>query len=262
MQRLKLIDISKWDGQPADPDAIKAAGYEGVLIRASYGLVRDQLFNYYWSIFKGKLKRFAYHYFMPAYDWKAQANLFYSSFTLDKPEGILMLDVEETGGIIPVSNIFNAAHSFCQYIDTILPLKLPAGIYTGRWFWEAQGGSNQTWVVSENRALWSASYPYDARTDAKAYVRVMEPKIVDGSALATPIIVKPWNIVTIWQWSAKGSVPGIVAQDVDLDVSIKDRLEFYAMMGWIEQAEVIPYEELVYEFEELKAWAISMGYGG
>jgi|SRR3990172_130944 len=259
MQRMKLIDISKWDGSPADAAKVAAQGYEGVLCRASYGLTKDPLFQYYWSLFRGKLKRYAYHYFMPAYDYRQQLLVMNTQLALDYGEGNHFCDVESTGGILPTSRIFDMAHNFCLYADQTIPHKVPMGIYTGKWFWEPNGGLTQQWVVNENRHLWAASYPYDKRTDIKTVIASLERTVV-SSELLQPLVPKPWTIAKLWQWSAKGTVAGIVAGDVDLDVTVEDRAIYRQEMGWVDLPIPTSLEGVVIRLLALEEWAATLGY--
>ena len=185
------LDVSMWQGE-IDWQAVAAAGYKFVIIKASEGVnYVDPCFVANWDGAKqAGLLVSAYHVFWPTLSGEKQAKHFLDTLGERKADFPLAVDVERRSA----SNSGAAVEAFLLAVkeaDGRNPL-----VYTAQAVWNAAVGWAPGWHVYP---LWVADY------DA-----------------ANPAMPAGWDDWTIWQYSNKGSVPGI-AGHVDLDMFQGDR---------------------------------------
>jgi len=180
------LDVSMWQGE-IDWQAVAAAGYRFVIIKASEGLnYVDPCFAANWDGAKqAGLLVSAYHVFWPTLSGEKQAKHFLDTLGERKADFPLAVDVERRGA----SNSGAAVEAFLLIVkeaDGRNPL-----VYTAQGVWNAAVGWAPGWHCYP---LWVADY------DA-----------------ASPAMPAGWDDWAIWQYSNKGSVPGIEGH-VDLDM--------------------------------------------
>ncbi|GAC1518847.1 MAG: hypothetical protein NVS3B10_20750 [Polyangiales bacterium] len=181
------LDISYYEGH-VDFHAVKASGRGFVIARISDGSFHDPDFDGYWSGIKAAgLIRGAYQFIRFNQDPTVQADYVVSKVGMlgagDLP---VTADVEISNG---VSGAAIAAH-----LQTwIARVKEGTGktpiIYTGKYFWRDSVGSN----AFAGDSLWIAQY-----------------------GPSCPDIPAPWTNWKFFQYSDKGSVPGVTG-GVDVD---------------------------------------------
>lgn len=257
--RMLALDISKWDGV-VDFPKLKEAGFEAVFIRASCGYVKDpKLDDYMMGAKSVGLWRFSYHYLMPALNYITQADNYANWVNPYQIEGAHHADVEEDGGLIPTSKALQMAHGFCQ--ETDIGTKKVTDIYTAPYIWKRLGGATATWVNNELRKLWNAQYPIDLNPDVKQLLPRYIQDTLNG--LHNPSLIPPWTRSYWWQLTAKMTVVGVEAKDVDGDASISIREE--VIQEYNLQPPALPpspqtLEELIDRYIKLETWAIAHGY--
>jgi lysozyme len=182
------IDVSVYQGN-IDWPAVKGSGIDFAIARVSDGSYHDTKFDQNWPGMKAAgLIRGVYQFFEPGQDPSAQADLVIQKVGMLGPGDLpCVLDVEATGG--------QSAGTIAANIHTWFD-KITAGtgkkpfIYTGKYFWKDNVGSNPDFV---DTPLWLAAY--------------VSP---------CPNTPDPWTSWTMWQYSSTGSIPGI-SGNVDLD---------------------------------------------
>nr|WP_287936711.1 glycoside hydrolase family 25 protein [Algoriphagus sp.] len=193
------IDVSEYQGR------IDFAGLqlqlqnrqiEFVVVRATMGKDgKDSRFKQNWEGFRPlPIKRGAYHYYRPNENSTLQAQNFIKTAQLKSGDLIPVLDIEKHSTIQSRDKLREGLKNWLKIVEAHYGVK--PMIYTGdRFFWE---------VLHENGfddyPIWVANYN-----------PIVEPETED------------W---TIWQFSEKGSLPGI-GEKIDLNVLIggKRRLE-------------------------------------
>lgn len=131
--------------------------------------------------------RGAYQYFRPGDNATAQADLLIAAIKADPGELPPVIDVENTGGKSPKA-IAKAIKIWVERVRSKLGVE-PI-IYTGPDFWRYYVES----ADFTTQPLWVAHY-----------------------TTACPTVPEPWRAWTFWQYSDRGTVPGIDGP-VDLDV--------------------------------------------
>jgi len=85
----------------------------------------------------------------------------------------------------------------------------PIGIYTGNWFWkEAVAPAVPAVSPINNWPLWLSEYPQT--------INLQEPNY--------GVIPRGFKQVDLWQYSDKGSIPGIVG-NIDLDITVASTID-------------------------------------
>lgn len=257
--RMLKIDMSSWSGKPVDFRIMKEQYHiDAVNLRLGAGLAKDVNFDYYFDL-SGMLGlyRFCYWYFKPAYGWQNQALKFREALGIRKLEGIHFCDLEETGGILPVSYVLSYAHEWLKSTDGVVGKT--GGIYTSPGFWKSIGGQNASWVMTENRHLWEAQWPWDNL--GKEYVDAHINTIKTDMTIM-PTEVPPWNRAIWWQFTAKATVGGLPEKDCDLSVSVGHGWEIIDLydLPIDELVEPKTFDELVDRFMSLEQWAKYQGY--
>lgn len=193
------IDVSEYQGR------IDFAGLqlqlqnrqiEFVVVRATMGKDGvDARFKQNWEGFRTlPVKRGAYHYYRPNENSTQQAQNFIKTAKLKPGDMIPVLDIEKHSTIQSKDKLREGLKNWLQIVEEHYGVK--PMIYTGdRFFWEVLHDHG-----FDEYPIWVANYN-----------RVMEPE------------TENW---AIWQFSEKGSLPGI-GEKIDLNVLVgaQDALE-------------------------------------
>jgi GH25 family lysozyme M1 (1,4-beta-N-acetylmuramidase) len=183
------IDVASYQGYP-DWNAVKASGISFAITKLSEdtGYV-NPTFDYNWAQMKNVgIQRGAYHFARPeGNDAEEEADalctrLINAGF---ETTDMVALDLEAGYGDLGPWTL-----TFCRWVQErlgVVPL-----IYTGRWFSEPHNLGSYPEIA--DYPLWLAAY---------------QPTMPSPPA--------PWNVVSFWQYSSSGQIPGIVG-DVDLNV--------------------------------------------
>jgi GH25 family lysozyme M1 (1,4-beta-N-acetylmuramidase) len=180
-ETLPGIDVSKYQGA-IDWNAVANAGIVYTIIRVSHGVnTLDEYFDDNWAqsraagIYAG-----VYQYFEPGQDVIAQADILLDRMGPLGPEDLPpVLDVESTTGL-PPDQVAAAVGQWIDHVEAAIGTK-PI-IYTGRYFWQDNVGSN----AFSDYPLWIAHY-------------------TDGC----PNIPDQWSDWVFHQYTSSGSVAGI-----------------------------------------------------
>lgn len=182
---VKGIDTSHYQ-QNVDFGRVVNAGYKFCFIKASEGVfTKDKSFKINWAGAKlNKIeRRGAYHFFHPNLDPKEQANNFVNAVGPLDPLDILALDLEVTDGTAP--NIdYQRVKTFMNQVE-LMTKKVPI-LYSGAYFMESLGIHPDMLKYK----LWVAHYG---------------PSEAQG-----PLVPKPWDDWTFWQYTCKAQVPGVM----------------------------------------------------
>lgn len=192
------IDVSEYQGR------IDFAGLqlqlqnrqiEFVVVRATMGKDgKDSRFKQNWEGFRPlPIKRGAYHYYRPNENSSLQAQNFIKTAQLKSGDLIPVLDIEKHSTIQSRDKLREGLKNWLNLVEAHYGVK--PMIYTGdRFFWEVLHEQG-----FDEYPIWVANYN-----------PIMEPE------------TQNW---TIWQFSEKGSLPGI-GEKIDLNVLVggEDRL--------------------------------------
>jgi GH25 family lysozyme M1 (1,4-beta-N-acetylmuramidase) len=184
------IDVASYQGYP-DWNAVKESGITFAFTKLSEdtGYV-NPTFEYNWVQMKAVgIQRGAYHFARPeGNDATEEADALCTRLInagFDVVGDMVALDLEAGYGDLGPWTL-----EFCRRVEERL-YTVPI-IYTGRWFSEPHNLGDYPEIA--NYPLWLAAY---------------QP--------AMPAPPAPWNVVSFWQYSSSGQIPGIVG-DVDLNV--------------------------------------------
>jgi len=215
------IDVSRY--QPTiDWQRVADSGIAFAFIKASQANFGDPLFSKHWAGARAaKVLRGAYHYLVPDLDGAKQAAAFLKILGNDPGELPPVLDIE--------AKTTNPAQ-YAAYSETWLKivedaLKRRPVIYTAAWYWNSTmliGGKYPAWAP--NYPLWVAHYP----------LKEGFPPLTDiEEGKYKPAMPKSWTTWTIWQYTERGRVDGIVTDgrpaNVDLNAfqsSLEDLLDW------------------------------------
>jgi GH25 family lysozyme M1 (1,4-beta-N-acetylmuramidase) len=215
------IDVSRY--QPTvDWQRVADSGISFAFIKASQSNFGDPLFSKHWAGARAaKLLRGAYHYLVPDLDGAKQAGAFLKILGNDPGELPPVLDIE--------AKTTNPAQ-YAAYSEAWLKivedaLKRRPIIYTAAWYWNSTmllGGKYPAWAA--NYPLWVAHYP----------LREGFPPVSDiEDNKHKPAMPKSWTAWTVWQYTERGRVDGIVTDgrpaNVDLNAfqsSLEDLLDW------------------------------------
>lgn len=183
------VDVSEWDGAVVWT-AVKAAGREFAMIRASQGTTRvDARFAANWSgAQEAGLVRGAYHVLLPTEDAIAQADHFVATVgTLAIGDLPLVLDVEAIGGLSPdaLGSVVTA------FVDRV-------GVRTKR-----------RPTIATTSAWWNGSVSGASVADVPLWILSFSP--------GCPALPTAWTRWTFWKTTDSGTVAGI-ARSAGLDV--------------------------------------------
>lgn len=209
---VKGIDVSNHQGH-IDWDAVRNAGYEFAFIKATEGTgFVDPWFGRNWHEAKRVgMYRGAYHFPRPFdnADARVEADHFYN-VVMDQgvEEGdMLVLDMEVTE-----PSDYGDYGSWALYWMQVTQsyFEFPPLIYTAKNYINVL---NLTLTELGNYGLWLAQW-------------VLNPQAANPNNI--PSAPRPWSIIAFWQYSARGSVPG-VSGDCDLNLfnGTADRIPLY-----------------------------------
>jgi lysozyme len=206
---IKGIDISHWQGTIEWPAIPKE--YEFVFMKASETTnFVDPMFHENWEASKDEgFCRGAYHFWRYAGDPVQQAQCFAAVVGEDLGELPPVLDVEDPNapkGVDTPERILLCADE----IERLWGQK-PI-IYTACWYWNE-------WVrTAADNDLWTAHWK--------------------PVWMGSPCLPIGWNDWKFWQYSSRGSVPGIQG-NVDLDVFYGDKEEWQKYIGEVPIQKVV-----------------------
>lgn len=193
--RAKLIDISKYQLWLLIKGIL-----DGIIIRASYGMMKDKLFDTLTEAAQPILVRGAYHYFSSNIPWKTQADLFLKHVK-DKGFHFYMLDFERAFNNKSQGFALGAS-KWIAYVAEQTDKKV--GLYTNPATYREWLLPYGNWMVKW--PLWVAQWPFFPRPDI-------------GSPKMTGMRRSDW---VLWQYSGdgnhKGEFYGVGSRDVDEDV--------------------------------------------
>lgn len=185
----KGVDVSYHNGT-IDWAKVKAAGNEFAFVRISDGTgFHDPQFATNWAgAHAVGMVRGIYQFFRPSQDVAAQADMVIAAAGRPAPGDLPpVIDVEATGNLSPAS----VAAKVRTWVDRV---KAGTGVdpivYTGKFFWRDQVGGPTSFA---GNPLWIAQY-----------------------TTLCPDLTSPWDTWAFWQYSDKGSVPGI-SGGIDVD---------------------------------------------
>ncbi len=202
---IKGIDISHWQGDRGtiNWEKVKAAGYEFVFIKATQGTAYKD--TRYLEQVAGARKAgmvVGHYHFAHGADAIKEADFFLSVVSLQKGEPVV-LDYEIT--------LAKPAVWCKEWLDRVAEkLGFKPMIYLNESTVKSVDWSS---VASAGYGLWEAKYGNNDSVAAESE----KPKTDE------------WSFYAVWQFSSKGSVPGIIG-DVDLDLgnfSSVDQLKKY-----------------------------------
>jgi lysozyme len=194
------IDVSYWDGT-IDWNKVKASGKVFAIARIGDGTFVDPTFDKNWAAIQAAgLIRGAYQFFRPADDATKLADIVVAKVgKLGADDLPVTIDVEAADGVAPAT----VAARIQTWIDRVTAGTGKAPIvYTGKYFWN----DNVKSTAQRNNALWIAQY-----------------------GPVCPDLPSPWTDWKFFQYSEKGSVPGIsTAVDLDRYNGTRDALLAFA----------------------------------
>jgi lysozyme len=189
---LRGIDISAYQGD-VDFAAVRTSGISFVYAKATQGLhEHDEHFaGYHDGARAAGLAFGAYHFLQLNEDGAAQADHFLAATEGRLGTLLPMVDVEDggRGGVTDLTALVNCIAAFNQRLEEKLDCRVIVYSDMGDWNGFMQGTDSFS-----GHPFWVAEYNSDA----------------------APTLPAGFNSWAIWQYSSKGSIPGI-AGDVDLD---------------------------------------------
>lgn len=177
------------------------------IIRAGQNLWKDIAFDVSWEISKkAGLLRGSYWFYDSRADPKKQAQLWIATLTGDLGELPLWADFEDNYG--GAWSGWRYWYDFLEEVKRLVPNK-EIGIYTGYFYWIEQ---------TTSKGIPSASLEY-----FKQY-----PLWIANYGATTPLIPKPWDTWTFWQWTDKGDGKkyGVESLNIDLNYFNGDARQF------------------------------------
>ncbi len=206
-------DVSFYQDDPQTPQGIDFAkmrqNAEYVIIRAGQNLWTDRDFKVNWREAKRVgLPRGSYWFYDSRVDPKRQAELWASLFGGDTGELPLFADFEENYG--GAFGGWRHWYTFLERIKELVPNK-EVGIYTAYYYWvqNTQGVGIPTGSLNYFKfyPLWVANY-----------------------GVTKPLIPKPWDTWTFWQFTENGdgSIYGVESSRIDLNYFNGDLAAFRA----------------------------------
>jgi len=182
----KGIDVSKWQ-TTVDWAKVAADGVKFGVARTSDGMnYDDAYFTKNWQGMKANgIIRGAYQFFRPDQNAVNQAKFMISK--INKAGGLKpgdlppVLDLEKNGGL-STSAVVKQVDKWIAYIQQNTGRR-PI-IYTGSYFWDANAATTKY----NTYPLWTAHY----------------------TTKSCPLVPNAWNKWTIWQYTDKGKVSGVI----------------------------------------------------
>lgn len=180
-----IVDISKWQNDIHSPQYVdfaqmKAKGVSGVIMKAGQGLYLDRDFIENWARAKSAgMPRGVYWYYDNRVDPIRQAELLVKSAALGQAELGIWLDLEDRQE--GTNKGWKNWYAFLSKVKEMVPQTL-IGIYTGYYYFkeftEASRIPKPSLDWFKQFPLWIAAYKTGA-----------------------PLIPKPWDKYTIWQFT-------------------------------------------------------------
>ena len=183
------IDVSRWQGL-IDWPQVAAAGYRFAAIRATVGdFLLDPFFtqNYDGASAAGLLVT-AYHVHVANRPSAGQIDRFFQALDGRKTDLPLVLDVERVDG--KSRDEITASLHECQQLVAERDERRPV-IYTANWYWANNLKRSAKW---KKNPLWVANY-----------------------GATSPFLPPDWDTWKFWQYTDRGSVPGVSAARTDLN---------------------------------------------
>ena len=183
------IDVSKYQGRIEWP-AVASSSVRFVIMRATLGnRYRDTRYaqNLAGATANGLVVG-AYHFAKPSLglrDARGEADHFLRVARVGPGDVLPVLDIEETGGLSP-EQLRVWAQAWLHRVHSRTGVR--AMIYSGNYFWRGFM-RNTSWFGHRGHPLWVAHWDVGAPA-------------IPGDRWAN-------NGYTVWQWSARGNIPGI-----------------------------------------------------
>jgi len=199
MSFVQGIDVSRW--QPTvDFAKVKAAGNAFVVVKGSQAGFADPKFATHWANAKAAgMLRGAYH-FLTEETAQKQIDIYLKTLGNDPGDLPPVLDIEDPKAV----NMPKYADISLAWLTEVeKKLGRRPIIYTAAWYWNPKmfigGKKYPEWAA--NYPLWVAAYP---KADGA-------PSLDDlAKGKFKPSIPKSWMNWTLWQYSEKGRVGGVV----------------------------------------------------
>ncbi len=200
MARVQGMDCSYWQGN-IDWPRVAASGVKFVYIRAAYGAdFKDPLFDQNWEGAKEVgLLRGAYHFCRAHQSAQAQIDIMLETVPAnDRGELPAWYDLERyhKDPVVKGKELVDFSNKYMLGVEAEWGRLMD--IYTGYYFWQSNLRVNFKYPDwPETRQLALAQYP-------------------SGPPTNPWLIPTGWTTWTIWQYSSKGTIPGING-NVDMD---------------------------------------------
>lgn len=192
--RVLGTDISLWNdnnstSQTVDFKKMYDAGARFTFIKASQATFTDQDFVVNWKNAKeAGMLRGAYHFLTWNVDASKQAAYFVDLLNSDKGELPPVVDFEWWSQT--PSNALSILKTFVEKVKQYYPKQI---IYTAPGFWNQYGSSDNYWSQYD---LWVAHW-----------------------RVTIPLVPKPWNTYTFWQYTDKGDGAKYGAESPNVDIN-------------------------------------------
>lgn len=260
MERIEGMDVSHWNG-PINWDAVPSQ-YRVVWIKATEGTsFVDGQFENNMRGSQGKLWRAPYHFFRPSIDAKRQAYHFLEyihKFTFEAPP---VGDFETTDGMLPADRCIDWLITFLETVYQGYPRVAPM-TYSADWFLSRFSATAR--LKLKKFQLWAAQWPFDNAADILSNFETYRLR----ADVFNPKVPAPWESMLIWQWSAKGRVPGVAADpnrpgvltSVDMNLAMLSEYELGQL--WNVPDPPPPPVTFAEWAAELDEWARKNGYQG
>ena len=183
------IDVSRWQGD-INWEIVASAGYRFAVIRATVGetYIDPRLHANWAGARNAGLLVSAYHVVKPEHPADSQVARLFEALGDRRADLPLVLDIELHGDLSPAD--ITACIQGCLHKVEQTGGRKPI-IYTAKWFWNSHVLPSSEWPAYD---LWAANY-----------------------GVATPSLPAGWSEWKFWQYSDKGSVPGVSAGSTDLN---------------------------------------------
>lgn len=199
-QGVIVPDVSFWQDDDSTPQKVdftkmRAAGAEGVIIRAGQNTWLDEDFADYWRAARASgLPRGSYWFYDSRSSPESQANRWKFALDGDMPELGLWVDLEEN-----YNGVYRGERYWKTFIETVKTLcpGVKVGIYTSYGWWTNQIIADPGYFA--NFPLWLAWYT---------------------SNPANVAVPRPWTASVLWQFSSTGDGAryGVESSEIDLSV--------------------------------------------
>lgn len=222
-------DVSFYQDDPTNATGINfikmAANAGYVIIRAGQNVWEDKKFDVSWAASKGWLPRGSYWFYDSRIDPKIQAQKYISCFADPKDMGELPLwcDFEDTYG--GPFGTWRHWYDFIETLKLIAPEKA-IGIYTGYYYWTER------------------TLPHLITPAQLAYFK-QHPLWIANYNVTAPMVPKPWDTWTLWQFTDNGNGPlyGVESKNIDLNYFNGDATAFLAEFGLSLTAPSVPVDQ-------------------